>query len=343
MAVSANHAGGYSWRLCKISGNMAGVNESCFQRTTLRFAGTTQFIVYTDGRWSEIPLVKVTEGTHPMGSEWARFPVPACLVCDPSESCGEPLMPMPGNNYNSPWNRQVNCNGACAGSAASKSSGSCPGATQFPEPIPGLSGFGKSIWRWSVVDRMQVPEELEPGDYLLSLRWDCEQSDQVFQNCADIEVIINGSKDGQLPIEMDPALQVTTYQAEGTTKCNDNLYEQPCQNEDSGKGGDKDSSNDVGSMCYKLGSMSCDTDARCALMTKKGKKTYCWEAATTTTMTTTSSSTSIPPATTTTTFSSTSIPLATATMTTTDGCQVMASHIFVTMMCLASITTIIFA
>jgi len=248
------------------------MGETCFQQNVLQFAGTTHFIVYTDGKWSEIQRVTVTQGTHPEGSEWARFPVPSCDVCHPSVSCGEPLMPTSGMNYGSPWNKQVNCNAACAGSTISKASGSCPSDTHFPEPLPGLSGFGKSIWHWSVVDRMQVPGDIEPGDYLLSLRWDCEQSDQVFQNCADIEIVINGSKDGQPPIEMDPSMKLTTYQAEGSTKCNDDLYEDACQ----GKGTGKNSGKSVGG-CLKLGEESCSTDASCELMTKNGK-TYCWEA-----------------------------------------------------------------
>lgn len=269
MAVSANHAGGYSWRLCKNDGDSGGVNEACFEKNVLQFAGTTQFIVYTDGKWSEIQRVTVTQGTHPAGSEWARFPVPSCDVCNPSTECGEPLMPTSGMDYGSPWNQQVNCNAACAGSTISKASGSCPGATQFPEPLPGMSGFGKSIWHWSVVDRMQVPEDMEPGDYLLSLRWDCEQSDQVFQNCADIEIVINGSKVGQPPIVMDPSMELTTYTAEGSTKCNDELYEDACQGKDNGK--------DVGAECMKLDEKSCSTDASCELVTKEGKK-YCWVA-----------------------------------------------------------------
>jgi len=271
MAVSANHAGGYSWRLCKNDGNSAGVNETCFQQNTLQFAGAMQFIVYTNGKWSEIPLVKSTQGTHPPGSEWARFPVPSCLVCDPSAACGVQLLPMSGLDYDSPWNRQVNCNAACAGSTVSKSSGSCPGATQFPEPMPGMSGFGKSIWRWSVVDRVRVPGELEPGNYLLSLRWDAEQSDQVFQNCADIEIVINGSKIVQPPINMDPSMKVTTYQAQGSTECSDKLYEEKCQK--NGKGG----GDDIGDKCLKLGEKSCSTDKRCELMEKGGKK-YCGKA-----------------------------------------------------------------
>ena len=51
------------------------------------------------------------------------------------------------------------------------------------------SGFGKSLWEWPVLDRVKVPAELTPGEYVLSWRWDCEESTQVWQNCADITVV----------------------------------------------------------------------------------------------------------------------------------------------------------
>ena len=44
-------------------------------------------------------------------------------------------------------------------------------------------------WDWSVVDKVAVPAGLDAGHYLLSWRWDCEESTQVWQNCADIAII----------------------------------------------------------------------------------------------------------------------------------------------------------
>lgn len=43
-------------------------------------------------------------------------------------------------------------------------------------------------WDYSVVDRVAIPESIAPGEYLLSWRWDCELSRQVWLNCADITV-----------------------------------------------------------------------------------------------------------------------------------------------------------
>merc|ERR1712224_349953 len=74
-----------------------------------------------------------------------------------------------------------------------------------------MSGFSRSIWDWSVVDEVAIPEDLEPGDYLLSWRWDCEQSDQVFQNCADITISISGDNTQVQRIVLDPLKRITDY------------------------------------------------------------------------------------------------------------------------------------
>jgi len=185
-AISANHGGGYSYRLCKSDGN---VTEECFQRTPLKFAGDTQWILYPNGTRRAFPLTKVTEGVFPEGSEWARDPVPGCNICDPYKQCGAPLTPVPGQTK-SLWDAQVNCYAMCDGAGSSKVSGSCPdGTPNFPEQVPGISGFGKYVWEWSIMDKVVVPSDIPAGDYLLSWRWDCEESTQVWQNCADIQIV----------------------------------------------------------------------------------------------------------------------------------------------------------
>lgn len=80
--------------------------------------------------------------------------------------------------------------------------------TQFPEPLPGISSYLGSIMYnlrpeqkptmgnggmaglpYSIFDKVLIPSSIESGDYLLSWRWDCEQSPQVWQNCADVKII----------------------------------------------------------------------------------------------------------------------------------------------------------
>ena len=47
---------------------------------------------------------------------------------------------------------------------------------------------GQFPWDVSIVDSLVVPQDVEPGAYVLQLRWDCEETAQVWTHCADIEV-----------------------------------------------------------------------------------------------------------------------------------------------------------
>ena len=49
------------------------------------------------------------------------------------------------------------------------------------------NGFGD--FKFTLVDEVRVPAGLEPGAYALSWRWDCEQTPQVWNSCADITVV----------------------------------------------------------------------------------------------------------------------------------------------------------
>lgn len=209
--ITANHGGGYQYRLCKLS---EGVSEECFQKTPLKFADDKQWLQHDALSYQydkllqlpdfEIPLVKTSEGTFPADSEWARVPVPGCRLCDQS-LCGPGLWPnmtdvfqpnaslFPGSWHGGQkWFEQQQCAQTCAGINVTK----CPPyMVQFPEPLPGISGYTDSYLggfnglTWNVVDMVVVPDRLEPGEYLLSWRWDCEQSHQIWQNCADIKVV----------------------------------------------------------------------------------------------------------------------------------------------------------
>ena len=66
---------------------------------------------------------------------------------------------------------------------------SCPGGLQFPAPAPGLFGQGANIhpgvtivtitittsskvglFQWTLMDELEVPADLTPGEYVLSFR-----------------------------------------------------------------------------------------------------------------------------------------------------------------------------
>ena len=42
---------------------------------------------------------------------------------------------------------------------------------------------------WAVKNLVEVPESLEPGEYVLSFRWDCQKTPQVWSSCANIQVV----------------------------------------------------------------------------------------------------------------------------------------------------------
>lgn len=175
--ITANHGGGYQYRLCKVKESTANITaeatEECFQKIPLAFVGDKQWIQFGNGmdtnNRTEIPAVRVTEGVLPKGSTWTRNPIPAC----------NDIPRLGGHNHQ------------CAG-------------PMFPPPVPGVFGFGPGACAsgvapctleemasrsmpFGIVDKVKVPD-VPPGDYILSFRWDCEQLPQVWSNCADVKI-----------------------------------------------------------------------------------------------------------------------------------------------------------
>ena len=42
---------------------------------------------------------------------------------------------------------------------------------------------------WAFRDLVTVPEDLEAGKYVLSFRWDCQNSPQIWSSCANINIL----------------------------------------------------------------------------------------------------------------------------------------------------------
>lgn len=87
---------------------------------------------------------------------------------------------------------------------------------QFPPPIPGLFGFGMGSCfanllgctkaqfakayegsQLDIVDKVRVPD-VPPGDYVVSFRWDSEQTPQVWNQCGDVKIVAPGGKPSTL-------------------------------------------------------------------------------------------------------------------------------------------------
>ena len=171
--VMANHGGGYAYRLAPAGGPLT---EETFGRTPLDFEGrsalrwdgdaSTQLEFDTAARGWE-----VREGTVPAGSAWRKNPIPSGLwaregpqfapVCDESDECK--AMMSQGN-----WASGFGSAGTCK----------CSGFSNGGPLLPNLE----------VVDRVRIPAGLAPGRWVLQWRWDCEESDQVWMSCADVEI-----------------------------------------------------------------------------------------------------------------------------------------------------------
>lgn len=57
---------------------------------------------------------------------------------------------------------------------------------------PPLGLIGHGPFSWNIIDEYAIPADLPSGNYALSWRWDCEESPQIWANCADITITGGG-------------------------------------------------------------------------------------------------------------------------------------------------------
>lgn len=167
-AIMANHGGGYQYRLCKIpEEGRSALTEACFQQTPLPFVGDMQKVrFHENGTEVAFKALRTTKGTFPAGSEWTRNPIPGCYS----------YLKIPYYN---------GADGVCKG-------------PQFEPPVPNLFGFSPTssdapgsgsyvnFPEHSIIDTIKVPEQLTPGLYAISFRYDCEMTSQVWNQCGDV-------------------------------------------------------------------------------------------------------------------------------------------------------------
>lgn len=175
-AVVANHGGGMQYRICKLDNLFNdSMTEECFQSTPLNFVGDTSWFQYnsttaTDTTTNRIPFTAVrvndanTDGVLPKGSTWTKIGIPACAgAAGGAISEGHCAKPQFENELTKAgfW-------------------GFGPGSENSP-------AFQKVLGSYSIVDKVQVPEGLD-GDYVLSWRWDSEQTAQVWTQCSVVTI-----------------------------------------------------------------------------------------------------------------------------------------------------------
>lgn len=153
-SIEANHAGGYQYRLAPKSGPLT---EEEFQKMPLSFVGQQSL------RWGGVNGTTisfdgwyVSEGTSPPGSTWVINPIPR----NDEAQTGKGFTP------------------------------------RCKDPIPiskcqGMTDGQSAVANLEIVDRVQIPSDLPSGEYVLGWRWDCEESNQIWQSCSDVTVVNN--------------------------------------------------------------------------------------------------------------------------------------------------------
>lgn len=179
--ITANHGGGYQYRLCP-AGNKP--TEECFQQTPLEFVGDVQWIQQGHGMNVSdrvaIPAKRISGSmVVPAGSIWTRNPIPACNTPISGGALDSPCL---GPAFTPPIPGGV---GTAYGFGGGMCQSTIPGAGCTPKQ------FAKQNFDFGIVDKVRVPD-LPAGDYVLSFRWDSEQTPQVWNSCADVTIRATG-------------------------------------------------------------------------------------------------------------------------------------------------------
>jgi len=189
-----NHGGGYQYRLCPAD---SPLTEACFQQTPLDFVREKHAIMWNNGSVHPIPGMFVDASdcaVVPEGSTWARNPIPRINT----DNIG---LASVGKCTYGPPRREL--------WSAEKED-----CQQFPSPCPDLDkgwfectdgvsqggcdkqgnddhwGMCSGDWTLGMIaDQVVIPKALKPGKYVVGWRMDCEETAQIWSNCADVEVV----------------------------------------------------------------------------------------------------------------------------------------------------------
>ena len=158
------------YRLCPLpaTGRM-DLTEECFQQTPLAFVSDESWVEFTNKSRVAFKAMRTNEGTSPAGSTWTRNPIPGCV------SKRKTVGPFFNGDL-------VDCD-----------------HPQFEPVVPGLYGFSSQcitkpcLASHTIVDLIQVPADVPPGDYVVGFRYDAEHTSQVWQSCADVRISSSGA------------------------------------------------------------------------------------------------------------------------------------------------------
>ena len=203
--IRYNHGGGYQYRLCPAS---EPLTEACFRRAPLQFTPgvNPRLVHYDDG--SETTFDAVYVPSFDNRSLWAMNPIPRIT---PGGGSGMPqwlsdACRASGTGEQGPKGAPFNGNGSALDACRSFDPVCEEDPAQpwyrLPDPLSAAAGRrspvragdveGRCSGDWTggmIVDSVRIPAALPPGDYVLGWRWDCEETSQVWSNCADVRVV----------------------------------------------------------------------------------------------------------------------------------------------------------
>merc|ERR1712046_259912 len=126
-------------------------------------------------------------GTNPAGSQWTKNPIPArggvtggflhgsqCKTAQFKPPLADVIQ---GHPKYAPLNGLY---------------GLGPEGHCIPGPTGWCSSDERKFWKerfnFDIIDEVRIPKDLPAGDYMLSWRWDSEQTPQVWTQCSDVTI-----------------------------------------------------------------------------------------------------------------------------------------------------------
>ena len=183
-------------------------SEADFQQMPLDFVRDAHAIMWNNGTLRPIPGMFVDGdvcAVVPANSTWARNPIPRIHTdnvgmafvgqCLPqSAPAGQPTC----KQDSAPW--------CWAKEDCEQFPNPCPdldtgwymgNATHMPSKYPGFlpdtnqhEGWCSGDWTLGMVsDKIIIPQDTVPGRFVLSWRMDCEETAQIWSNCADVNIV----------------------------------------------------------------------------------------------------------------------------------------------------------
>ena len=159
-SLRANHGGGYQYRLCPLNSELT---EACMQETPVPFAENSKLML-GNGTMMTLNSTFVVEGTLPAGSTWQMNPIPGYVGYNKHG----------GFNCCKRW-FEPPCDD--------------PQSLNPPQQLSQGLCSGEWLTKVTTYDYLRIPEHLEPGEYVLGFRYDCEASAQVWQSCSDVTIV----------------------------------------------------------------------------------------------------------------------------------------------------------